>query len=156
MTDPVLPSSSPPSKKTRFDLQQNELEEAAAEPAGNDTPMTTTATTKIYDLNTDLLGLCHSFLGVGHYRYAAMACKMLCKGNLAVNDNKKITSMEVVTSSISCAEQFFEDEESDIEQLRLFWYSAARYNRIEVMIWALQQGYAHSWKENAGNLTAII
>ena len=143
MTDP----DSPPSKMTRFDVQHNEQQEVEADPAGNDKPTTTTATTKIYDLNADILGLCHSLLGVGHYRYAAMACKMLHKGNLAVNDNKKITSMEVVTSSISCAQQFFEDEATDSKQLELFWYTAVRYNRIEVMIWAHHQGYASVWKE---------
>jgi len=124
MTDP----DSPPSKKTRFDLQQqNEQEEAAAGPVGKDAPTTTTATvtTKIYDLNADLLGICQSLLGVGHYRNAAMACKMLQKGNLAVNDNKKVTSVEVVTSSISCARQFFEDEGTDTKQLQLFWYNTA-------------------------------
>jgi len=137
MTDPDSPPP-PPSKKTRFDLQQNnEQEEAAAEPVGNDTPTTSTATTKINDLNADLLGLIQSLLGAGHYRYAAKACKMLHKGNLAANDNKKITSMEVVTSSISCAQQFFEDRGTYTKQLQLFWSNAARYNHIDVMIiWA--------------------
>ena len=135
MADP----DSPPSKKTRFDLQRNneqEQEETAADTAGNDTQTTTPVTTKIYDLNADILGLCHSLLGVGHYRYVAMACKILQKGNLAVNDNKKITSMEVVTSSISCARQFFEDEGTDTKELQLFWFNAVIYNRIEVMMWA--------------------
>ena len=150
MVDP----DSPPSKKTRFDLQRNneqEQEETAADTAGNDTQTTTPVTTKIYDLNTDILGLCHSLLGVGHYRYVAMACKILQKGNLAVNDNKKITSMEVVTSSISCARQFFEDEGTDTKELRLFWHSAARYNRIEVMIWAHEEGFSSVWQGNDPN-----
>ena len=77
-----------------------------------------------------------------------MACKILQKGNLAVNDNKKITSMEVVTSSISCARQFFEDEGTDTKELRLFWHSAARYNRIEVMIWAHEEGFSSAWQGN--------
>ena len=110
------------------------------------TSSTTNATT-VYDLYNDLLRLSHSFLGVGHFRYAGIACKMFLQANLTVNGDKKITNTKNVTSSISCARQYFDDQGTGTEQLRLFWYSAARYGRVDVMEWAYQQGYSRVWKE---------
>mmetsp|Transcript_11275 Transcript_11275/g.16903 ORF Transcript_11275/g.16903 Transcript_11275/m.16903 type:complete len:82 (+) Transcript_11275:257-502(+) len=50
--------------------------------------------------------------------------------------NRKIGSTESATSSISCAQQYFEDAGT----------GEARYDRIDVMIWAHQQGYSQVWE----------
>ena len=64
----------------------------------------------IHNLHADLLGLSLSFLGVGHFRYGPLACKMLLEPYLAtVSDDKKITSGESITLSISCAKKYFDD-----------------------------------------------
>ena len=104
------------------------------------------AATTIYDLNSDLLAISHSLLGIGHFRYTDIACKLLLEASLAASD-KKVTSMKCVTYSISCAEKYFEDEGTGYEQLKLFWRSAARYGRLEIMRWAHQQGYARVWSQ---------
>ena len=93
MTDPG--SHHPPKEKeTRIDLQQNEVAAAA------DNHVKT-----IYDLNDDLLRLCHSLLGIGHFRYFT-ACKIFLEANLSGASDMKITSMESVISSVSRARQF--------------------------------------------------
>ena len=84
------------------------------------------AATTIYDLNNDLLKISHSLLGIRHFRFAGIACKLLLDANLAVSD-EKVTSMKSVTFSISCAEKYFADEGTGYEQLKIFWCSAARY-----------------------------
>ena len=84
------------------------------------------AVTTIYDLNNDLLAISHSLLGIGHFRYADIACKLLLEASRAASD-EKVTSMKSVTFSISCAEKYFADEGTGYEQLKIFWCSAARY-----------------------------
>ena len=132
-----------PEKKKRVDLQQNE--EASA-------PVTTKATgnqhkTTIRDLNNDILGISQSFLGGGHFRYGPLACKTLLGSYLASVSDKKITKGESITSTISCAQQYFEDVGTGTDQLVFFWFNAARYGRVEVMEWAHQQGYSRIWKD---------
>ena len=83
--------------------------------------ISTTNATTIYDLYNDLLRLSHSFLGVGHFRYAGIACKMFLKANLTMNGDEKITNMDIVTSSVSCDREYFDDEGTGTEQLPLFW-----------------------------------
>ena len=137
MTDPG--SHHPPKEKeTRIDLQQHEV---AAEA---DNHMKT-----MHDLNDDLLRLCHSLLGIGHFRYFT-ACKIFLEANLSGASDMKITSMESVTSSVSRARQYFDDVGTGTDQLKLFWYGAARYGRVKLMEWALQQRYAHVWFEKEG------
>ena len=93
----------------------------------------------IHNLNDDLLRLSHSFLGVGHFRYSPLACKRF----LALEAGyRMITTGESVTSSISCAKKYIDEEGTDTKQLRFFWYAAARHYRFEVMQWAHQQGYS--------------
>ena len=122
------------------------------------------AATTIYDLNNDLLAISHSLLGVGHFRNAGIACKLFLEASGTAGSDEKVTSMKIVTSSISCAEKYFEDAEgttttNTTEELKLFWYSAARYGRLEIMKWAHRQGYARVWSEEASNFniaTAVI
>jgi len=67
--------------------------------------------------------------GVGHFRYGPLfACKMLLKAYQdSVSDERKITTAKSVTSSISCAEKYFEDEGTGDEQLRFFWENVIKY-----------------------------
>ena len=113
-------------------------------------PVVPAPVTTIYDLNNDILASSHSLLGIGHFRYAGMACKLLLEASRAASD-EKVTNMKIVTSSIACAEKYFEDEgtnsTTNTEQLKLFWYSAARYGRLEIMEWAHRQGYALVWSD---------
>jgi len=60
---------------------------------------------------------------------------------------KNATTMESVTTSVSCAKKYFQDEGTDIEQLRFFWSNVARYGRVDVMEWACRQGYSAAWWE---------
>jgi hypothetical protein len=90
--------------------------------------------TTIYDLNNDILASSHSLLGIGHFRYAGMACKLLLEASRAATSDEKVTSMKIFTSSIACAEKYFEDHAEgtnstctkNTRQLKLFWGSAAR------------------------------
>jgi len=120
----------------------------------------------IHNLHPELIGLSLSFLGVGHFRYGPLACKMLLKPYLAtVSNDEKITSGESITLSISCAKKYFDDmnipdgtriqnmekqewdKEEELERkLLFFWNNAAKYGRLEVMEWGHQQGYSHVWK----------
>jgi len=61
---------------------------------------------------------------------------------------RKITTGEVVTSSVSCVQRYFEDEGTARKQLEFFWENAARHGRVEVMQWAHQQGYSSAWGSN--------
>jgi hypothetical protein len=71
-----------------------------------------------------------------------------------------ITTGESVTSSISCAQQYLEEEVntdddqqdddyqfdySYCEALAFFWYKAAKFGRLEIMRWAGQQLYHAAW-----------
>ena len=58
-----------------------------------------------------------------------------------------MTTGESVTSSISCAKKYFEDEGIGKEQLKFFWYNSARYGRVGVMEWARQRGYSAVWMQ---------
>jgi hypothetical protein len=134
------PDSPRPRQRRRIALQQNEGAQPAAPEADNN------HNTTIHNLNDDLLGLCRSFLGVGHYRYCDIACKMILQASqrFAVDDSsyRKITTGESVTSSVSCAKEYFEDVgTAGQEQLRFFWLNAVRYGRVDVMEWA------HAWMQ---------
>lgn len=85
----------------------------------------------------ELLRLSLSFLGVGHFAFIALVCSRfkIAYPTNATSD-ETVTSGESVTSSISCAEKYFEDAGTDSEQLEFFWYNATRYGRLDVMEWA--------------------
>jgi len=85
-------SESPPHKKRRLGLQQNQ-EEATAIIQNTRTPT-----------------LC----GNGHFRYGPLACKMFLRASELNLHFKKITTGESVTSSVSCAKKYFEDEGSAV------------------------------------------
>ena len=121
-------------------------------------PVLLVAATTIYDLNNDLLAISHSLLGIGHFRFAGIACKLLLEASRTAND-EKVTSMKIVTYSISCAEKYFADEGTGDKQLRLFWCSAAKYGRLEIMKWARRQGYARverGWDESYAADNAVV
>jgi len=66
-----------------------------AEPAA----LTTDYTSTIYNLPLDILGLCHSFLGVGHFGFIAPVCKSFKKAYLSNPGNDKVTSSKVGKAS---------------------------------------------------------
>ena len=139
---------SPPPKKIRLRLQQNEEYVAAV------ILQTTTRITRITTINQladEVIGISLGLLGgVGHFRYGPLACKMFLKASEVNKDFKKITTGESVTSSISCAKKYFEDKGTGKEILTFFWENAARYGRVEVMDWAHQQGYSTVWNPYVG------
>jgi hypothetical protein len=47
---------------------------------------------------------------------------------------KRIKTEESVTSSISCAQKYFEDAGTSDEELQFFWYNAARYGCVGVWL----------------------
>ena len=109
-------SESPPLKRSRLDLQQNH---------GNN--ITTTRTT-IHQLADEVIGISLQMLGGnGHFRHGPLACKMFLRASKLDKHFKKFTSGESVTSSVSCAMKYFEDEGTGRERLRFFWLNAARY-----------------------------
>jgi len=55
------------------------------------------------------MGISSALLGVGHYRYGPIACKILLKTYQASFGNINITTAESVASSISCAKKYFDD-----------------------------------------------
>jgi hypothetical protein len=136
------PDSPRPRQRRRIELQQEQEAEAAALTEGSNHNVTT-----IHHLNDDLLGLCHSLLGNGHIRYGPLACKMFLKASEVNPGYRKITTGESVTSSISYVKMYFEDAGTGDKDLAFFWYSAARYGRVEVMQWAHQAGYTAIWNQ---------
>lgn len=131
-------------KMRQIDLYQNEVPVAAA-----DDNSTTITTTTIHGLPDEILGICHSYLGVGHFGFIAPVCKKFKAVYLAntVSVNNKFTNGESITSSISCVQQYLEAAGTDTKQLSFVWYNAARYGRLKLMAWAHQQGYSRVWKE---------
>jgi len=123
-------SESPPAKRTQLGLHYNEV--------NNNTVTRTT----IHELDEGEVGLSLAMLGGnGHFRYAPLACKMFLRTSKLNTYFKKITTGESVTSSVSCAKKYFEDEGTGKDKLEFFWDNAARYGRVDVMEWARQQGY---------------
>ena len=122
-----------------------------AEPAAPTTDYTT-----IYNLPLDILGLCHSFLGVGHFAFIAPVCKIFKQAYLSNPGHDKVTSGESITSSISCARKYLENERTGRKQKAFFWYHAARYGCLDVLEWAYQQGYASvgAWDFNVPSVAA--
>ena len=60
--------------------------------------------------------------------------------------SKRITTGKGVTSSVSCAMKYFEEDEgTGSKQLSFFWLNAARYGRLGIMEWACQQAYSAVW-----------
>lgn len=95
----------------------------------------------------EILGLALSFLGAGQFGFIAPVCSRFKKVYLTTVSDERITNGESITSSISRAEKYLEEAGSDIKKIAFFWYSAARYSRLEVMEWAHQRGYSHVWEE---------
>ena len=95
----------------------------------------------------ELLRLSLSFLGVGHFAFIALVCSKFKIAYLANVSERKITSGKSVTSSISCAEIYFEDVGANIRQLEFFWLNVARFGRVDVMTWAYRQGYSWVWNK---------
>jgi len=105
-------------------------------------------TTTIHDLSDDEVGISLALLGGnGHFRYHGIACKMFLTASEKNPGFKTITTGESVTSSVSCATKYFEDEGTGIKQLRFFWLNAARYGHLDVMEWAHEQGYSAVWTQ---------
>ena len=115
------PDSPPrPRQRRRIELQQEQDDEAVVIAGGNHN------VTTIYDLHDDLLMTSHALLGVGHFRYHGIACKIFLKASELNPGYKKFTTGESVTSSIECVQKYFEDEGTGKEQLQFFWFSAAK------------------------------
>lgn len=128
-----LPEASPNEKKRRIGLQQNDYCDS----------LSSCSSTTIHGLPNEILGLTLSLLGGRHFRYAPLACKMFLGAYLASLSADKITTGKSVTSSISCTKKYFYDAQ---DYAHLFWTSAVRYGRVEVMEWAHQEGHAiHKW-----------
>jgi hypothetical protein len=96
-------------------------------------------------LPDELLGLSQSFLGDGEFRFIAPVCKRFNSTYLDRVSDKKITTVERATSSISRARGYLEYAGEDAEQHARFWFCAARYGRVGVMEWAHQRGYSRFW-----------
>ena len=95
----------------------------------------------------ELLGLSHSFLGDGEFRFIAPVCRRFKSIYLDRVSDKKITTVERATLSISRARTYLEHTEGDEfdDRSRTFWYCVARYGRVEVMEWAHQRGHSSVW-----------
>jgi len=96
----------------------------------------------ILEFPDELLRLPISFLGVGRFAYIFLVCSRFKIAYLANVSNEKLTTDESVTSSISCAEKYFEDAGTGSGHLIFCWYNLARYGRVDIMEWARRQGYA--------------
>ena len=55
-----------------------------------------------------------------HFRYGPLACKMFLKASEVNPGYRKMTTRESVTSSISCAQKYFEDAGTGDEELEYF------------------------------------
>lgn len=100
----------------------------------------------ILHLPDEVLGLALSFLSGGHYAFIALVCSRFKIAYLAHVSDDLVTTGDSVTSSMSRAKKYLEDAGTEIEKIALFWHSAARYGRLEVMEWAHQNGYSFMWQ----------
>jgi len=101
--------------------------------------------TTINKLPEGVIGISLALLGsIGNFRYGPLACNkiMFLSASELKQHFKKITTSESVNSCVSCAKKYFDDKGTGTEQLQFFWYSAARYGRMEVMQWVHEQGYS--------------
>jgi len=89
-----------PQQRRQIELQQEQDDKALVLLAGGNHPVM-----MIYYLNDDILRLSHALLGVGHFRYGPLACKMLLSASELQPGNIKIMTAESVASSISCAQK---------------------------------------------------
>jgi len=154
----MMNSESPPaSQKRKLGLLQQNQEHGAA--ANQNTRMRTT----IHSLSEGVIGISLELLGGnGHFRYGPLACKIFLRASEFNPGFKKITTMESVTSSISCATKYFQDKGTDTKHLKYFWFNAARYGHVDVMEWARNQGYSdvrtqtHDWRGSISSFTCAI
>ena len=85
-------------------------------------------------LPDELIGLSQSFLGDGEFGFIAPVCKTFKSIYLDHVSDKKITTVERATSSISRASFFLEYAREDAQHhTRKFWHCVARYGRVGVM-----------------------
>jgi len=105
------------------------------------------STYTILYLSNDILGLCLTFLGTGHFAFIALVCTRFKSAYLDNVGDKKITSGASYTSSISCAQKYLEETRNATSKRRIarFWYNTARFGCVEVMAWAHRQGYSRVW-----------
>ena len=100
----------------------------------------------ILRLPDEILGLALSFLSVGHYAFIALVCSRFKIAYLAHVSDDLVTTGDSFTSSMSRAKNYLEGAGREIEKIALFWRSAARYGRLEVMEWAHQHEYSFMWQ----------
>ena len=112
MTTTMRTDSAPPPKKIRLGLQQNQENVLAA--AVNHQNTTTTRTT-IHQLADEVIGISLGLLG--HFQYGPLVCKTFLRASELNKHFLKITTGESVTSSVPCAQKYFEDQGTGKEQL---------------------------------------
>ena len=140
--------STPPKKGQHGWQEQNQEAAAGNQNTRKSTTTTCTTRTTIHQVSEDAIGISLVLLGGnGHFRYGPLACKTLLRASELNKHFKMITTGESVTSSVSCAKEYFQDEGTGAEQLQFFWYNAARYGRRDVMEWAHGQGYSAVWND---------
>ena len=109
-----------------------------------------TAYTILY-LPNEILGICHNFLGPGHFVFIAPVCKRFKTVYLTHVSDEKITTGESCTSSISRARPYFAHKGKLSKRLALFWWFNTRYGRLGVMEWAHRRGYSRIWQKQVKN-----
>ena len=93
----------------------------------------------VLHLTDELFGLSHSFLGDGEFRFIALICKRFNSTYIDHVSDKKITTVERATSSISRVRTYLEYAGDDADdRARTFWYCVARHGRVVMMEWAHQ------------------
>lgn len=109
-----------------------------------------TAYTILY-LPNEILGICHNFLGPGHFVFIAPVCKRFKTVYLTHVSDEKITTGESCTSSISRARPYFAHKGKLSKRLALFWWFNTRYGRLGVVEWAHRRGYSRIWQKQVKN-----
>lgn len=121
----------PPRQRRRIDSTCTNIEET---PRRHPAPGNSST---IHDLPNEVLGLCLSFLGAGHFLFAALVCKLFKNTYLACVSESNITCGKSITSSILQAQQYLEDTMgTGPEQLEYFWQDVADERGIHHQIHA--------------------
>jgi len=81
----------------------------------------------ILHLPNEILGICHNFLGPGHFVFIAPVCKRFKTVYLTYVSDEMITTGESSTSSILRARQYFAHTGNLSKKLALFWCFNTRY-----------------------------
>lgn len=104
----------------------------------------------IYDIPFDVLILCLSFLGEGYYRYIGGTSIAFKQAYLMIH-TKHSTTMESITSSMSCVELYLHERKDagqiQMSSIRSLCYGSASQGNLHILQWSFELGTSELLKK---------